>query len=173
MQFPSSKIIAEFFASDTLPPVIVCIGTDKVSGDSLGPTVGTLLRECYDLPLFVYGTLSYPVTALNLVKTATFIKKRHPSQRIIAVDCAVGKSAEVGNINLFSGGIKAGAGVGKNIPEIGDFSVTCVIAPKNKAHLLDEISRQTVLSLAISVAKTIYDGTKSLSSLSYINNTTL
>ena len=173
MQFTSSKIIAEFFAKDTLPPVIVCIGTDKVVGDSLGPTVGTLLTKCYCSPCFVYGTLDRPITALNLTKTANFIRYRHPRQRVLAIDCAVGKASEVGNINLSSGGIKAGSGVGKNIPEIGDFSVTCVIAPKEKAHLLHEVQPKAVFSLAVSVAKTVYDGIKDLAFIPYINDITV
>ena len=48
-----STMIAEFVQSNTQPPIILCVGTDKVSGDSLGPTVGTLLTESYHIPTFV------------------------------------------------------------------------------------------------------------------------
>lgn len=36
--------------------VIVCFGTNAISGDALGPMVGTLLTQKYDVPAFVYGT---------------------------------------------------------------------------------------------------------------------
>ena len=35
-------------------PVIVCVGTDGVVGDCLGPLVGTMLKE-KNLPAFIYG----------------------------------------------------------------------------------------------------------------------
>ena len=45
--------------------VVVCFGTPLVSGDALGPKVGTLLQN-WNLPCFVYGTEDRPVTATNM-----------------------------------------------------------------------------------------------------------
>jgi hypothetical protein len=42
----------------------ICIGTDRSSGDSLGPFVGTYLNEMGYKN--VYGTLDEPVHAMNL-----------------------------------------------------------------------------------------------------------
>ena len=43
-------------------PVILCIGTDKVPGDSLGPVVGDLLIMKYNIDAFVYGHAQSPST---------------------------------------------------------------------------------------------------------------
>ncbi|NSJ87437.1 DUF1256 domain-containing protein [Blautia hansenii] len=46
--------------------VILCIGSDRITGDSLGPLVGHSLSR-FSLPhARVYGTLDRPVHALNL-----------------------------------------------------------------------------------------------------------
>ena len=39
--------IADFLAKDTLMPVILCIGTDRVIGDALGPIAGELLVKAF------------------------------------------------------------------------------------------------------------------------------
>ena len=46
--------------------VFLCIGSDRVTGDCLGPYVGYRLSQ-HQLPgIFVYGTLNQPVHAVNL-----------------------------------------------------------------------------------------------------------
>ncbi len=48
--------------------VFLCIGSDRVTGDCLGPYIGHLLTPHETGHIFVYGTLSSPVHALNLEK---------------------------------------------------------------------------------------------------------
>ena len=48
--------------------VFLCIGSDRVTGDCLGPYIGHLLHPHETGHIFVYGTLSCPVHALNLEK---------------------------------------------------------------------------------------------------------
>lgn len=152
------RIIDSFLKTNTLPPVVLCIGTSKVSGDALGPTVGTLLRDCYRLPAFVYGTLSRPVTALNLRSAASFIASRHKGSPLIAVDCALGSAEEVGSVRASLGPIRAGAGVGKTLPAVGDLSVTAVVATKSEAHLLGLVPVSEVVSLSVRTASAIARG---------------
>ena len=58
--------------------VFLCIGSDRVTGDCLGPYIGHLLTPHETGHIFVYGTLSCPVHALNLEKTSSLIKRFHP-----------------------------------------------------------------------------------------------
>ena len=103
-------------------PVVMCIGTDLVGGDCLGPMVGQLLIA-RDLSAYVYGTLESPITALNLKEYYAFIKENHCST-IIAVDSCVGEN--VGKISVSSGGLFPGAASDKKLPMVGDISVTAV-----------------------------------------------
>jgi len=101
--------------------VLVCIGTDLLSGDCLGPLVGQMLVDS-GAPFFVYGTLKCPVTALNIDRVNEFIKKRHKGSVVVAIDSAVGE--EVGAIRVNKGALKPGSALGKKLNEIGDVSIT-------------------------------------------------
>ena len=80
--------------------VIVCIGSDRVAGDMLGPLVGSSLREKYRLPCPVYGAIGESVNGINLEEYLAMISKRHQGSKIIAVDAALGKKKDVGMIRL-------------------------------------------------------------------------
>ena len=61
-------------------PVIACVGSDLSIGDSLGPLVGSMIKQqC--AALFVYGTLANPVTAKEVVYLREFIAETHPRGR--------------------------------------------------------------------------------------------
>ena len=53
--------------------VVVCFGTPSIAGDSLGPEVGSLLRDDKHFPAFVYGTLDRPVTGRNMHEWMRFV----------------------------------------------------------------------------------------------------
>src|SRR3954466_14015390 len=59
------------------PVVFVCIGTDRSTGDSLGPLIGTLLVEKNIHPFHIYGSLANPIHALNLADRLSEIKSIH------------------------------------------------------------------------------------------------
>jgi putative sporulation protein YyaC len=102
--------------------VFVCIGTDRSTGDSLGPQVGTLLVAT-GYPN-VYGTLDEPVHAMNLAET---IERLPAGKTVIAVDAALGSVDIIGRVTVRKGPVKPGAGVQKELPAVGDYAITgCV-----------------------------------------------
>ena len=70
--------------------IILCIGSDRITGDSLGPLIGQQLSRHRWKNIHIYGTLDTPVHALNLESVLADIKKRHPSALILAVDASLG-----------------------------------------------------------------------------------
>ena len=122
----AQNILRHFKAGKALP-VIVCIGSDKVTGDCLGPLVGHLLTTKHNVKTFVYGTLEYPVNALNLRESHDFIRSAHPGRKILAVDAALGRSEDVGVIRVIRGGVLPGSAVNKALPKVGDIAVTAVV----------------------------------------------
>lgn len=104
-------------------PVILCIGTDRLIGDSLGPMVGSLLVRS-GCPFPVYGTLTSPVHALNLPLYTRQIPSRHPGAPVIAVDASLGPDWRIGCISLRPHGLRPGAGVNKELDPAGDISIT-------------------------------------------------
>ena len=108
--------------------VVICIGSDKVSGDMLGPLVGSSLREEYHLPCPVYGAVGESVNGINLEEYLEMISSKHKGSRIIAVDAAVGNGADIGKIRLKKGGIKAGGALDRGGDKVGDVGIVGVVA---------------------------------------------
>lgn len=107
-------------------PVILCIGSDRSTGDSLGPLVGTWLREI-GVSLPIYGTLETPVHAGNLEEFTERLHWRHPGGVILAVDACLGRAESVGQIQLESGPLHPGKGVGKDLGTVGDVAILGVV----------------------------------------------
>ena len=136
-------------------PVVLCIGSDLVLGDSLGPLVGTFLKK-RGINSFVYGSLYNPVTAKEIPKVKSFLKKTHPKSIVLSVDAAVGEKDDVGIIKVFNGGIKPGLGVNKNLGEVGDVSIIGIVAEKTKDN--KSLFNFTRLGLIYKMAEKIAGG---------------
>ena len=93
--------------------VFVCIGSDKITGDSLGPLVGHRLSRQSLSSVFIYGTLSQPVHALNLQETIEKIHQHHPDSLIIAIDASLGIRKHLGYLTISKGALEPGLGVQK------------------------------------------------------------
>ncbi|AIC96527.1 spore protease YyaC [Shouchella lehensis] len=114
--------------------IVACIGTDRSTGDALGPLLGTMLQKCHLTQFTVYGTLEEPLHAVNLENRLKEIHELHPNAFLIAVDACLGRQAHVGSITLSNQSLKPGAAMGKSLPEVGDCSFTGVV---NAAGLMD------------------------------------
>ncbi|MGI6701976.1 MAG: DUF1256 domain-containing protein [Christensenellales bacterium] len=120
-----------------LRPVILCIGSHQVSGDMLGPLVGSILLSEFRLNAYVYGTLERPVNGINIGKYLNLIKNLHRDNLLISVDAAVGASHEIGSIKYKSEGITAGAALGRN-SRVGGMGIVGVVA-ENKGDVLSNL----------------------------------
>lgn len=138
------------------PIVIVCIGTDRSTGDSLGPLVGTLLEEKRLNSFYVYGTLEDPIHAVNLAEKLEDIKAKHFNPIIIAIDACLGRLKSVGFIQLADGPVKPGAGVNKELPSVGDYHITGIV---NVSGFMEYfVLQNTRLNLVLKMAKVIANG---------------
>lgn len=98
--------------------VFLCIGTDRATGDSLAPLVGTYLEEAGYTN--VYGTLDNPTHAVNLPEVIASLPS---DKKVIAIDASLGEISHVGMFSMINGTIKPGTGVHKVLPEVGDYSI--------------------------------------------------
>ncbi len=136
--------------------VILCIGTDRSTGDCLGPLVGYKLKLIQYSNVYVYGTLDNPVHAKNLCEVLEQIKAKHDRPFIIAIDACLGKTDRVGRINIGKGPLKPGAGVNKSLPEVGHIHIVGVVNISGFMEYL--ILQNTRLSLVMRMADTISSG---------------
>ncbi|HHV29973.1 spore protease YyaC [Acetivibrio mesophilus] len=105
---------------------VVGIGTDRSTGDSYGPLVGYMLSKSQIYDFDVYGTIIEPVHALNLKETMDKIDTSNTL--VIAVDASIGRIDHIGHIGLCNEPIKPGSGVGKDLPPVGDISLSGIVA---------------------------------------------
>ncbi|MGF6953098.1 putative sporulation protein YyaC [Neobacillus sp. B4I6] len=136
--------------------VFVCIGTDRSTGDSLGPLVGTLLEEKGMRSFYVYGTLDEPIHAVNLSEKLKEIHAKHDDPYIIGIDACLGRTKNVGVIQLGNGPVKPGAGVNKELPEVGDIHITGIVNVSGFMEFF--VLQNTRLNLVMRMAKTIANG---------------
>ena len=135
-----AKSIASHLSNTNVCPVVICIGSDRVPGDSLGPVVGTMLEE-KRTPAYLYGTLRSPMTAREIAPLQRFLERTHPGAPVIAVDAAVGKSEEVGLIKLNASPLYPGSGAQKQLGSIGDLSVLGIVAERERGFRALELVR--------------------------------
>lgn len=136
--------------------VIVCIGTDRSTGDALGPLVGSKLQTHASRHLQVYGTLDDPVHAMNLHEKMDMIQLTHPQSTIIAIDACLGQFSNVGNINVSNGPLKPGAGVKKDLPSVGNFHITGIV---NVGGFMEYfVLQNTRLAVVMKMAEIIASG---------------
>ncbi|MCI8372621.1 MAG: spore protease YyaC [Lachnospiraceae bacterium] len=138
--------------------VILCIGTDRVTGDSLGPLIGYKLSRINLDRIYVYGTLDCPVHAQNLDETLAIIHEEHPNIPIIAIDASLGNKKHLGYITLGKGPLLPGAGVNKDLTAVGDICITGIVNTSGLLeHMLLQTTRlSTVMNLADCIAKAIH-----------------
>lgn len=147
-----SSIISEYNYSEV---IILCIGSDRSTGDSLGPLIGYKLEKLPEFSCRVFGTLNKPVHAINLYESIEYIKSSYPDSLIVAIDAAVGSREHIGYITLSSCPLKPGLGVLKDLPAIGHICITGIV---NFQNVLDNMLLQsTRLDTVMQLADTITD----------------
>ncbi|MDR3551554.1 MAG: spore protease YyaC [Clostridia bacterium] len=112
---------------------VVCIGSDRLIGDSYGPLTGHMLSRL-SLPGFsLFGSLVSPVHALTISEAL----ERIDTQRtlVIAVDSCVGGEQNIGCIAASNEPLRPGSGLGKSLPAVGDISITGIAAADGSPFL--------------------------------------
>ncbi|ARK32916.1 spore protease YyaC [Halalkalibacter krulwichiae] len=137
--------------------VVVCIGTDRSTGDSLGPLIGSKLENESLRRFHIYGTLASPVHAVNLEERYAEILKNHYRPFILAIDACLGRTTSVGKISLAEGPVQPGAAVQKSLPAIGDIHITGIVnvGGMMEYFVLQNTRLHTVMQMADTIATTI------------------
>jgi putative sporulation protein YyaC len=152
----AQELLSYFPVMARRPIVFVCIGTDRSTGDSLGPLVGTLLEE-KNLPSFhIYGTLDDPIHAVNLEEKLKEINEKHFHPFIIGIDACLGRYKSVGFIEIGNGPVKPGAGVNKELPAVGHIHITGIVNVSGFMEFF--VLQNTRLNIVLKMAKTIANG---------------
>lgn len=144
--------------------LFLCIGTDRSTGDSLGPLIGYKLMERPIKHTKIFGTLEQPVHALNIDYCMQGIRKNFSDYIIVAVDASVGNVEHIGYATLGRGPLKPGLGVSKELDAVGDMFITGIVGSSRSGDpmMLHSVRLSVVMRLADCISKSIVLGMNSI-----------
>lgn len=150
-------ILEEMKAKRKSEIVFLCIGTDRSTGDSLGPLIGYKLKERGIRNAMVFGTLDRPVHAMNLEECMEAVRDQFPEALVVAVDASVGNVEHVGYVTLGRGPLKPGLGVKKELDAVGDIFITGIVGSSRTGDplMLQSIRLSVVMRLADCISRSI------------------
>ncbi len=138
--------------------VFVCIGTDRSTGDSLGPLIGYKMNDLRYNNIYVHGNLDEPVHAKNIDRVMEHVASCYEKPLVVAVDACLGKMDHIGFVTIGEGSIKPGSGVKKDLAPVGDMYITGIV---NFGGFMDYLILQnTRLSIVMKMADMISMGIK-------------
>lgn len=119
--------------------VFVCIGSNKIVGDSIGPIVGNKLLEKNKLKnINVIGTTTEPVNYQNIDKFSQYIQESSKDSCVISIDSAMGKTKQIGQIYVNWGNLEIGKAIRKKGICRSHINIKVVVA-RNKNNILDNL----------------------------------
>jgi putative sporulation protein YyaC len=142
---------------------IICIGTDRATGDSLGPITGEMLesrlKDFGVTEIKLFGTLKRPVHALNLPEAVSSAAGAD-TPFIIAVDACLGDARRVGYLSTGRGAVLPGAAMNKALPKVGDIYVTGIVNSFSgrSGEAEQALLQGTRLNLVMKMARVIAGG---------------
>lgn len=150
-------ILEEMRRTGKTEVIFLCIGTDRSTGDSLGPLIGYKLKEQGMKNGKVFGTLDNPVHAMNLEACMDGLRQRFPNAVVVAVDASVGNAEHVGFVTLGRGPLKPGLGVRKELDAVGDICITGIVGSSRNGDplMLQSIRLSVVMRLADCISRSI------------------
>lgn len=137
--------------------IFVCIGTDRATGDCLGPLIGYKIKDMKYQNVHVFGTLDEPVHAKNLHEYMELFQK-FQNPFIVAIDACLGRLERIGFVNIKEGPLSPGSGVNKSLPSIGNVNITGIVNVGGFMEIM--ILQNTRLSIVMNMANLIANGIK-------------
>ena len=148
--------------------IFLCVGSNKIIGDSFGPEVGSKLSEKFmyneniqNKNIKIVGNMLNPICRKNLKNTINIVNKIQ-DRYLILIDSAVSQNECIGNIFVNNGNIIFGNSLGSGIYAIGDISIKAGVCndqnnAKRNFHQLQNVSKGLINELSDIVSKGIYD----------------
>ena len=161
-----NQVISKLTLNKTYSSIIfLCIGTDRIIGDSFGPIVGYKLKKKFQdvNNAIVIGDLENIVCSLNIEEVINRICKTYSNPFIISIDSALSKNKDdIGKVITGKGGIVVGSGLGKNRYYIGDMYIKGIIAQdtlnlRHNLRIIQNLRLYKIVTMAEIVANGIYN----------------
>lgn len=151
--------------SDT---VFLCIGTNKLIGDMIGPMVGERLRGelgKYNNKIGIYGNMYETFNLKNANKIIKNIKEKHPKPFIITIDTALSKENITNKIVVTNGNIEIGKAIGKGMEIDSHINIKGIVGIyndvlKKNIETLKNVRIESVVYISTIITKGIIETIK-------------
>lgn len=139
--------------------VFLCIGTNRVIGDSIGPIVGTNLKKKIDKNrnIKVMGDLENNICYENIKE---YIARLSFSRSfIVVIDSALSNEENIGKVFVQNKGLKYGESLYKDNSIIGNISIKAVVG-KNAYNKFKnfKVLRNTSINRVIDLSNIVSNG---------------
>ena len=141
--------------------IFLCIGTEKIIGDSVGPIIGSNLKKLENEYIKVYGTCGKNLDFSNAKNIIEQVYKKYSNPFIITIDAALSKEKRTGEIYIGEGFMKIGTALEKSITFYSNINIKCVVGKynslnqKENVNILNNVIKEKVYSLAEIVSQGI------------------
>lgn len=137
-----------------LNKVVLCIGTSKCIGDSLGPMVGeNLCRKINKANIYVFGNLKNNITYQNVDILLSKINRKIQNPYLILVDSALANKENIGKIVISKNKTIIGSALSKSNYKFGNISIKGIVG-ENKDNniknynILNNVSKNLIQNLS-------------------------
>ena len=142
--------------------IFLCIGTDRVTGDSFGPLIGYKLKYLFNSEknIEVLGSLDNIICRHNILKILEDIKNTYEVPFLI--DAAISNKNNIGKIIVSKNSMNIGSSLNKRNIYVGDISIKGIVSrnlnnPKYNFKLLQNTSLNLIMNMADLVVQGICD----------------
>ena len=143
--------------------VILCIGTDKLVGDLVGPIAGHKLKRLFKNceKVKIYGDIKQTVNITNVNDIVLKISTSFNQPFIITIDSALGPREAIETVYVSTGGLEPGRALEKKKSYSSNVSFKAVVGEdfQNAAlnfYELKSINRKVVQRLANEITYHVY-----------------
>lgn len=123
--------------------IFLCIGTDKLIGDAIGPIIGSNIKHLENEYIHIYGTMENNLNFNNAKTTIQDVYNTYKKSCIITIDAALSEKANIGDIFFSSGIIKIGKALEKDLCFYSDINIKYIVGKSffNKKRNLEELKK--------------------------------
>ena len=119
--------------NNNLNKTILCIGTSKCIGDSLGPFVGeNLYNRINKSNVYIFGNIKNNITYQNLDTILSRIKSNIDNPYFILIDSALSSKENIGKIVISKNKMIIGNALNKQNYKLGNLSIKGIVAEYKK-----------------------------------------
>ena len=140
--------------------IFLCIGTNKIIGDSIGPIVGSRLKKIENELIQVYGTTESMVNFITAKEIIKSIYLKFEKPYIITIDSTLSNSKKKGDIVIEKGWIKIGKALEKSICFYSNINIKCIVGNRyeqavknweelNNAKLADIVNMVSIVTCGV------------------------